>query len=119
MFILLCRERTSPARLEVRPAPLCKWLVSLFSIIGDCENSADAIFDKPGVGRIGQQKRVYRYLSGETSYKPTSRPRSCEFGLDLSSGLPVIQTQSDKNFYKQAQIVVVGSLREKHQGLSI
>ena len=37
----------------------------------------------------------------------------------ITSGLPVIQTQWDKNSYKQAQIVVVGSLREKHQGLSI
>jgi hypothetical protein len=71
------------------------------------------------INRTTDDKRVYRYLSGETSYKPTSRPRSCEFGLDLSSGLPVIQTQWDKNSYKQAQIVAVGSLREKHQGLSI
>ena len=35
------------------------------------------------------------------------------------SGLPVILTQWGKNSYKQAQILVVGSLREKHQGLSI
>ena len=28
------------------------------------------------------------------SAKPTSRPRSCEFGLDLTSGLPVNREQS-------------------------
>ena len=28
------------------------------------------------------------------SSKPTSRPRSCEFGLDLTSGLPVTRAQS-------------------------
>jgi hypothetical protein len=36
------------------------------------------------------QKRAWG-TSMEMSSKMTSRPRSCEFGLDLTSGLPVIQ----------------------------
>jgi hypothetical protein len=30
------------------------------------------------------------------SSKPTSRPRSCEFGLDLTSGLPVTRPEPGK-----------------------
>ena len=37
----------------------------------------------------------------------------------ITSASPVIQTQWDKNSVKQARIVIVDSLREKHQGLSI
>jgi ABC-type dipeptide/oligopeptide/nickel transport system ATPase subunit len=36
-------------------------------------------------------EHVYQCRSRKTSPKPTSRPRGCKFGLDLASGLPVIQ----------------------------
>jgi hypothetical protein len=44
---------------------------------------------------------------------------SANLTYGITSGLSVTQAQWDKNSYKQAQIVAVGSLREKHQGLSI
>ena len=45
MFILLCRESPAPARQEVAaPHPVADKLISLFSIIRDCENSEERYF---------------------------------------------------------------------------
>ena len=48
MFILLCRERTGPARLEVRPRTPLQMASLAVSIIEDCENSATRYFRQAG-----------------------------------------------------------------------
>jgi len=48
------------------------------------------------------------------SSKPTSRPRSCEFGLDLTSGLPVIQTQIAKGTSETHLRLQLGAGRQTH-----
>jgi len=51
---------------------------------------------------------------GEISSKPTSRPRSSEFGLDLTSGLPVIQTQIAKGTSETHLRLQLGAAMQIH-----
>ncbi len=46
--------------------------------------------------------------------KPTSRPRCCEFGLDLTSGLPAIQTQIAKGTSETHLRLQLGAGRQTH-----
>jgi hypothetical protein len=43
-YLIVSRKDSVPSTWKCGPAPRRKWLVSLFSIIGDCENSAECYF---------------------------------------------------------------------------
>jgi hypothetical protein len=77
IFILNYVETGSgPARLEVRPAPRCKWLISLFSIIRDCENSAETLFSTPKKVDVAHATKTSDW--GNATQRPI--PKSAKVG---------------------------------------